>query len=101
MTPRHMAGMEFALMVQDWRVAEDNEILRHRIHGEGLETPVFQRVVMWQGRCGRICKVVRDVALGARGRLFNDIQMAPLSLSRTQNRNINISFEIYADPFKI
>ena len=28
MIPKHMTGMEFALMVHDWRVAEDTEIRR-------------------------------------------------------------------------
>ena len=32
-----------------------------------------------------LCKVIRDVALVDKGRLLNDIQMALLSLSRTQN----------------
>ena len=66
MTPRHMAGMEFALMVRDWSVAEDNEFLRHRIQGEGLQTRLLRRDVHWQSCCGRymtVCKVIRDVAL--------------------------------------
>ena len=99
-----MAGMEFALMVRDWRVAEEKEFLRHRIQGEGLQTRLLRRVVMWQGCCGRymtVCNVSRDVALCDKGRLRNDIQMVPLSLNRTQNRNINISFEIYTDHSKI
>ena len=48
-----MAGMEFALMVKDWSVAQENEFLRHRIQGEGLQTRLLRRIVMWQGCCGR------------------------------------------------
>ena len=71
-----MAGMEFALMVRDWSVAQENEFLRHRIQGEGLQTRLLRRVVMWQGCCGRyttVYNVIRDVALGDKGRLRNDI----------------------------
>ena len=79
MTPKHMTGMEFALMVQDWRVAEDTEIRRdiapwtrlftaivkllpdvNQVNGKwsnGLEIRLPRRVVMWQGCCGRTCKL--------------------------------------------
>ena len=65
MTPMHMAGMGFALMVRDWRVAEDNKFLRHRIQSEGLQSRLLRRDVLWQGCCGRymtVCKVIKDVA---------------------------------------
>ena len=74
-----MTGMEFALMVQDWRVAEDTEIRRDiapwtrlftaivkllpdvkQVNGKwsnGLEIRLPRRVVMWQGRCGRTGKL--------------------------------------------
>ena len=118
-----MAGMEFALTVRDWRVAEDNEILRHRaldeiVHSHwqaagGHQPSQWQSVqrtgdssasasrpvakLLWPHKqtyilgtmyrgCMTVCNVIRDVALGDKGRLLNDIQMAPLSLSRTQNR---------------